>query len=665
MVQVTAGTTVLVFGAGASLAAPAGRPLFGWIRAALLKPVDAEIAGRHAEHLAPEALLSRLANSGIDIDRELRQMLSGGAPNALHLVAAETLRRGWPVWTTNFDELTEDAARSSNAPVHVIGPDDDPTCRCKRGHLFKPHGTLSGTHVLARSEQVMRPLSPPWLDRIASDCADASVAVVGYAGADIDLRGGLRAALMKVPHHGASWFARNDDVPALQRRYAEPLAANRLTLRASDRPDLAALAWARAQGLTALVTDTAQTDAERPTQRPPLQAAYQPNALIRARVLDDFGAALDARTLYRKALRSGPRRAAAARAVFTSGMIHGAPWRTVAVASLNLACRLPVSWAMPHRARLNHLTWNVPVDERLAILERSLLRVPNDPKVLLATANAAKEVDPQRSAELVPRARAAAERDDNASDAAWATWVHSFSLRWLADIEGSLERARQLADGYDALAGPVWIAWGHFELGANAALQGHLEAAIEEMQLAIEVFEAAGPMFLFDAWAAMIAIRRAAGDMPEQRHAYDEARQLLQAGSLRRAFRQDVLTVEQAEYARQQERYDDAERLYRRLTTSPTVAQEILGLLGLGEVQRRTGRVPEASWQAMRRSDELGFGYGQVHAAVTLALAGETTDCEAEAHITASTFQPPTTSAPGLLRYAQGAEPDQHVLCFP
>jgi len=38
------------------------------------------------------------------------------------------------------------------------------------------------------------------------------------------------------------------------------------------------------------------------------------------------------------------------------------------------------------------------------------------------------------------------------------------------DITAAAEQAARLADGYDALAGPSWVAWGHFESGATKAL---------------------------------------------------------------------------------------------------------------------------------------------------------------------------------------------------
>ncbi len=662
--QATDGRPVLVYGAGASFAEPAGRPLFRTIRDALVAPLRLEPAEIAWDHLAPEALLSRFGAAGIDVDGELRRMLRGGAPNALHAMAAELLRRGGSVWTTNFDELIEEAASAAGVGLHRVLPDDEPRCDCGRGHLLKVHGTLSGERVIARSEDVLVPLRSAWLERLEADLDAADVALVGYAGADVDLRSGLRLALGRCD--AAAWFSRADVEQDLVRRFDAPLGAGRLELRLSDRPDLAALAWGRERGLTSAVTDEQWTQAQAATGRRPVSAGYRPNDLLRARVLDDFGHALEARRLYGSALRRGPRRRRAARALYSSGMIHGAPWRRPVVTALDAACALPLDWRWPHRQRLPYLTWNVPPAERLRLLERSLEVAGDDPEILRGAANAAKEVDPLRAVDLGREAQRSEIARLNPAGAAWATFTLSLALRWLGDVEAAAEQAAQLADGYDALAGPVWIAWGAFELAAIAALRGELDEACARAQLALEVFRAAGSMFAFDACCAAIAVNRAAGMPDAERAAYDEACALLDRDDLRRRFKREVLMVEDGEVARREGRLEDAAASYEQLARSPTLAQELLGLLGLGEVQRLRGERPHAAWQALRRSDESGFGYGQVHAAVTLGLAGAIDVAEAERRIAASVFAPPERDdASGLLRFCQGPDPEAHLLCFP
>jgi tetratricopeptide (TPR) repeat protein len=656
---------VLVLGAGASLAAPAERPLFAWLRAALIARLNVGIDAAAWAQMAPEALLSRLASAGVDVDQELRRMLAGGAPNAVHAMAAEVLRRGGTVWTTNLDELIEAAADQAGIEYHRLLPDDDVDCACACCHVVKVHGTLSAAHVLARSEEVLLPLPPDWRRRLADDFRDASVALVGYAGADIDLRAGLRDALGAARR--AVWFGTSDDDQRLRRRFAGALATGALELRISDRPDLAALEWGREHDLTVAIPATLWRAVQQPVTGVAVAAAeYRPDDLLRARVLDDFGRGAEARRLYRRALLRGPRRRRAARSLYSSGLIHGAPWRRPALALLDTACAMPLPWRWPHRQRLPYLTWNVPPDERLPKLERSLARVGDDPDLVLSAANAAKEVDPRRGVELAARARDQAVQRRDPPDAAWATFTLSLAFRWLGDLTAADEEATRLADGYDALAGPVWVAWGHFEAGAVAALRGELAEAQTRMRQAVEVFTAAGSMFTFDAWCGALAVHRAAGDRDGRDEAYSEARRLLDAGSHRRRFKREVLMVEEGELAREQGRLADATAIYTELSHSPTLAQQLLGLLGLGEVQRQEGVAPSAAWEARRRSRKLSFGYGEVHAAVTLGLAGAISIDEADRQIESSVYDPPVRDdAAGLLRYCQGPVAGEHLLCFP
>src|ERR1044072_6933299 len=98
------------------------------MREAPTAPLQLDVEAAAWTRMAPEALLSRLANAGIDIDLELRRMLRGGSPNALHAMAAELLSQGGTVWTTNFDELVEAAAVERGIDLHRVLPDDDPLC---------------------------------------------------------------------------------------------------------------------------------------------------------------------------------------------------------------------------------------------------------------------------------------------------------------------------------------------------------------------------------------------------------------------------------------------------------------------------------------------------------------------------------------------------------
>lgn len=663
----------MVLGAGASLAAPAARPLFAWLRAALVDhlalPTGSAFDAQRFSYLAPEALLSRLAQRGIDIDAELLHLLAGGAPNAVHFVAAEALAAGNTIWTTNFDELVEQAAAARAIPVHRLLLDGDPACRCGRGHVIKVHGTLSERPLVARSEDVLSPLPDRWLERLRDDLHGADVAVVGYAGADIDLRAGLRDAL-----RGAAstvWFGTPADQVALQARFHELIDAGAVRLVLSSRPDLDFLNWAAAHGLTGRIP----TDVQRATRGPipdvqlpaPL---YRPDLLLRAQVLDDFGEPALARSLYRRAALRGPDRRRALKALLSTGLIHGAPWRPAMIAALHAVCATPLPFTWPHRQLILYLTWSGHPAESWAAARRALDRLGDRPGLVMQAANAAKECEPAaavRLAELAQRDALGPGKQRDATTAAWATFCLSFALRWVGDTHASEQQATRLADGLDALAGPVWIAWGHFELGALAALRNDVTEAATHLRSAREVFVAAGARnFVFDALCAEIVVSRQAGDEDTRAACFEAAERMITNGERTSRFAREVLLVERSERCRELGQLTEAERGYRTLATSPTAAQQMLGLLGLGEVQRARRQQPDAAREALARSRALHFGFGEVHAAVTLGLAGVLSASEAEHIIAASRFNPPQRrDADGLLRFCVGADPAIHSICFP
>jgi hypothetical protein len=656
---------VLILGAGASRARPAGLPVFRAMRKAMLEPLHIEICDQALEALAPEVLLSRLDRAGIDVDAELRQMLVGGHPNVIHHLAVANLARSGAVWTTNFDELIESAASSLGVAFHRILPGEEIDCGCGRGHLIKIHGTLSGRPLMARAEDVLLPLGGAWLERLAGDCAGATVTVVGYAGADVDLRSGLRIALEGATE--AQWFTGSDVETEIRRRFAGPVDSGVLEVRSSERPDLVALARPELAELVADIDPALIEAAEQPANSAEPKAGYRPNDLSRATLLDTVGQIEPARRLFAKATRHGPHRLRAARSLYSTGLIHGARWRPAVVGALDLASRLPVRWGRPHLDRLPYLTWNLTPAERLPKIERSLELLGDDPRLLLAAANAAKEVDPRRAVELGTRARDAALTRERPAAAAWATLVISLALRSLGDLDQAAKMASNLGDGYGTLGGPNWVAWGAYECAAIAALRSELPEAQGQIQISREIFDASGSTFAVDAACAEAAIERVRGERQRAETALARARAALSnEGSLRADFKQELLDFEVAELRREDGRLEEAGTLYAKLARSPNLAQEILGLLGLGEVQARQGSTPEASWRALRRSEQADFGYGRVHAAVTLGLSGEIEEPDAEELIAASRLRSPTREdVDGLRRYCQGPDPVPHLLCFP
>jgi hypothetical protein len=147
----------------------------------------------------PEQLFYRIARLGptykLSINTTLLKYLSGRPPNRNHFVLAEALQAGSSVWTTNYDILIEEAARTLGTTCHVLAWPDSPNCErkpCNDPHLFKPHGTFRGTdpgdqHLIYESQQVLAGLRPDWDEAFRRGLDAAPVVVAGYRGNDIDL----------------------------------------------------------------------------------------------------------------------------------------------------------------------------------------------------------------------------------------------------------------------------------------------------------------------------------------------------------------------------------------------------------------------------------------------------------------------------------------------
>ncbi len=177
---------VYIVGAGASVALPAGLPLFDRLRRELLDSLglDGDIADQ-ASRLAPETFMRALHDGGLPLSAWLTNTLGVGEPNAVHVALAEAHRRGATIWTVNIDELIETAIGDSAEDITTSYPDGAPD---PNRRIVKPHGTLSGGTYVFRSDQVVRPLAAAWAKRLNEDLAGADVVLIGYQGADIDLR---------------------------------------------------------------------------------------------------------------------------------------------------------------------------------------------------------------------------------------------------------------------------------------------------------------------------------------------------------------------------------------------------------------------------------------------------------------------------------------------
>ena len=270
----------LFLGAGASLAAPAGLPLFGDIRQAVLDASGASetlqrraaltrVEARRrllnvAAYLAPEAALYALRRAGVPVNKVIVELMNqivssgGGRPNSLHCLAAEALRRDGKVWTTNYDTLIEDAHRSDPGRFGGLTPaspfTSDPISA--DANLFKIHGSFP-----ERSDEkslwdvppkgslafdvaaVVAGLRPDWEASLRAAIAGRDVIVIGYRGIDVDLYPVLTETLPGAS--SVTWFTRSGyrdrEARAVLDRYPflrnDAAASHRLIVE--DRPDVA------------------------------------------------------------------------------------------------------------------------------------------------------------------------------------------------------------------------------------------------------------------------------------------------------------------------------------------------------------------------------------------------------------------------------------------
>jgi hypothetical protein len=233
---------VFVVGAGASLAPPAGLPLFGSLRNFLIRRIRLrQDAARAAEDLAPETFMRCLHEGELPLEQWLTETLRQGEPNAVHTILATALAAGDTVWTVNVDELIEKAAGA--AAIVAAYPDGGPH---KSANLLKPHGTTSRGQYLFRSDQVVTPLPGPWQRRLLEDCNRAEVVAIGYRAMDVDLRAVLDEALRRAS--AVTWFEARCEWDALHERLPA-LRQFPTALRGGDPAQLSAqfLAWADQQ----------------------------------------------------------------------------------------------------------------------------------------------------------------------------------------------------------------------------------------------------------------------------------------------------------------------------------------------------------------------------------------------------------------------------------
>lgn len=577
-------------GAGVSLPAPAGLPLFNDIRDALLD----DLSIRHFEGLVPEPFFLALREAGVEIGAWLREVLSG-KPNLVHRVLATVADQGARVWTVNFDELIEAAA-----PVRldVCAWPDAP----RSATLFKPHGTLSGDLIIG-ADQVLTGLRDDWAAALARDVAGRVAVFVGYSGRDLDFRPLWHDILPTARR--VVWFARPD--PDAQSMIEQSLGVP-VDFHSHDNPSRAFVEWCASEGFVAIDADDLSVLDHRPSERewPRLRGA---RGIARGGVLELLGDIRGARAQYAKVLlvptftgRSGKRLAN-----LTLG--HGG--RLVA-AVLRAAVLLPsIGPLASARRRASRKRINV------------LLNMGKHRRVLAATEDAEHSLV---STELILRAgtvrylgslddaaRLATAALDRARDehhnvrAANAAFQIAIAQLWAGRPDAAAAAVATLTS-LAALAAARWVAWSEWATASLRIYRGQdCDETLRLLSQAQARFAAEG---LSDGVISALTVRLTALRQARDIDGYRSARLELDQEMTRRGrgvvyysrghrFTAEAIAFEDGEFARSTGHPETASDKFEFVAASDYSIHRALGLLGLAatadDAPRRQRLVAEAA----------------------------------------------------------------------
>jgi hypothetical protein len=204
----------LVIFAGAGVSAASGLPLFDALRTELFADVLAwpwmtkrtrlQLESSLAQ-LAPEFAVSLLDKQGESPREYICERLSGALPAYEHRLLALAIARGARVYTSNFDQLIEEAS-NHEIQVAVRRRVDDPV---GPGRLLKLHGSCPG--IIVSAEEVLLSIQGPSADAFLDDCKKNAVELLvwGYKGADPDLAPLVRTGATKASK--CTWIAFSDE----------------------------------------------------------------------------------------------------------------------------------------------------------------------------------------------------------------------------------------------------------------------------------------------------------------------------------------------------------------------------------------------------------------------------------------------------------------------
>lgn len=667
----------LFLGAGASLAAPARLPIFRWIRGDLAAGLGIELSDDRTEaleQLAPEVLMQLLSDESAPVEEILVRKFVSSSENATHWIAAEAALRGAHVWTTNGDDLIE-RSHAETLIRAAWGRTNPPADLIERAQLLKPHGSVASkvaTPPIAQSalafssSQVIAPLSLRWARRLQADCADATVVIIGYAGADVDIREILDTALATAEQ--VTWFARREDEAQIAARYPRAFAKPScrfwptLILDGHDRPDIQFLEWADAHRLT---------EALPPRLRDML---YEPIAEVHidfgqlatshaaaARLLNLLNDQPAARRRWWKGVAHGRVRDRAHCLIerfnlaFWSNEMLGRPVQLVAASPI----QPPGRWGRWARRSTTTRLINGSSPRAPRAAERAVHHDPSVRNHINLATTLRQQGRLSQALDIAIASRQEALAEGRADLHGQALWEQGYCLQLLGRLAESDKALGELADAFGPLVSGRWIAWGVFGLGSQRIYDGNGVEALRLLDAARGSFGAQGHVSGQRSCTLVSAIaHRMLGDTQRARELLDR----IEPSAPR--LTHEIIAFERGEAARFEGDLARAEVLYRRHADSTSLLHRAIGRIGLGEVQLAQRQRPEAAEEAASMAATAQMRFVELHALITLVRAGLMD--EHDRRLLGTSYEIPSRPGiTGIARYCYSARPEQHALYFP
>jgi tetratricopeptide (TPR) repeat protein len=670
------GDQVFIVGAGGSAAQPADLPPFDRLRRSLLDGVGVEASiATTAKSLAPETFMRALYEGRLPLEQWLTQVLSRGSPNAVHTSLATAISDGATVWTVNIDELIEEAARDLGVPLSTAAyPDPVPDISAC---LLKPHGTVTNGKYIFRADQVVKPLTPGWRDRLQEDMRGAEVIVIGYAGLDIDLRVVLQESLTTTK--SVKWFAIEADQQALQERFVALTRPGSGCVGGHTPSELTSLfvEWADGRGLTRRLSDDLRHATLEPTGLSPILKIKGSPRLARALLYERCGYQRDTRRAYRSVIWHRPWSKSARTA--TSRLIKLDLYKPSRWARAVLALSATrAAGALPHRIRRRldrvHVTLLSSHDgEHERALQRAKSAIdPGDSAILISQAKAARYLgDLTEAIELAEKACQVSEDAGEVDEAAHARFELGFAHMWAGDLDKARAALGGLSNGLDGLASARWIAWAQWQHACLSLYDNEPLRSLELVEGARSLFVADG---LANGEVSCLTVAITAHRMNDDSHRFQETVDELKGmkgGSGWNEFTQLSIDQETAEWARVHGDQVLARSLLDGLIdgSSDRPIHLVLGLLGRAELDRSDGHDNAGDVAAARDvAARHGLRFALVHAVISDYLAGRlesnaALDKLGALNVPLNTRTNGAATSPG--DYCLGHHPDAHELFLP